>query len=113
MQETIFDYNPTEEELRWFFPPSIFKKIPTKEEYIETATPIGRIADLCRLGILRKDKKFAKKYFDMIPETPKKYLFLYRDFFNSWEEAKEWDELIDYLTDGRGYLVAEAHLFHS
>ena len=53
-----------------------------------------RISDLYILGLNRRDKEFAKKYIDMLPETPKKYAILYRDFFFGDDDRNEWGELV-------------------
>ncbi|MEW6655668.1 MAG: hypothetical protein AB1353_02175 [Aquificota bacterium] len=112
-EETIYDYMSEEELLDWFYPgvqrevrEKYNLKIPTREEYIQSTTPTQRIFDLYRLGLNRRDKEFAKKYFDML-ETPKKYAVLYRDCFGDDDDAKEWEELVDYLTDGKPGLVVK------
>ncbi len=46
----------------------------------------------------------------MLPETPKKYAILYRDFFFGDDDMKEWGELVNYVTGGRGRLVVEYFL---
>jgi len=119
-EETIYDYMSEEELLDWFYPgmPKEVRekynlKVPTKEEYIQSTTPLERISDLYILGLNRRDKEFAKKYFDMLPETPKKYAILYRDFFFGDDDMKEWGELVNYVTGGRGRLVVEYFLLGS
>lgn len=67
-EETIYDYMSEEELLDWFYPgmPKEVRekynlKVPTKEEYIQSTTPLERISDLYILGLNRRDKEFAKK----------------------------------------------------
>ena len=61
----------------------------------------------------RRYKECAKIFFDMLPDTPKKYAILYRDFFFGDDDMKEWGELVNYVTGGRGRLVVENFLLGS
>ena len=66
-EETIYDYMSEEELLDWYYPgmPKEVRekynlKVPTKEEYIQSTTPLERISDLYILGLNRRDRSLPK-----------------------------------------------------
>jgi hypothetical protein len=63
--ETIFDHNPTEEEIR-----RLIARIP-KEKYL-TIDPDTKYYDLYCLYLMRDDKETAEKYYLMISEEARK-----------------------------------------
>ncbi|HOS60449.1 MAG TPA: hypothetical protein PLT06_11195 [Syntrophorhabdaceae bacterium] len=74
--ETIFDY-ATEKELE-----ELGHKIHDKNNYIKFHTTLDGInGDLARLGMIRGDKVFEKKYLDRIPESKYKFWLTYQDCF--------------------------------
>ena len=60
--ETIFDFNPTQEELREI------TLIP-KEEYLRISNNDTRARGLAMLFYLRKDKRMMNKYFKRIQDV--------------------------------------------
>ncbi len=74
--ETIFDY-ATEEELE-----ELGRKNRDRNSYIKTHTSLdGIYGDLARLGAIRGDKAFEKKYLDKITDPNYKFWLTYEDCF--------------------------------
>jgi len=65
--ETIFDHNPTDEEL-----PHFTAGVLSKEEYLKRFDNDIFYQDICRLYIMRNDKETADKYYLMVSEDVRK-----------------------------------------
>jgi ABC-type molybdenum transport system ATPase subunit/photorepair protein PhrA len=69
--ETIWDFNPTEEELDKLEITGIYE---SKEEYIKNIDEEVAISDIYWLSSMRGDKKTSEKYFALLSQGEQKYI---------------------------------------
>lgn len=70
-KETIFDHDVTDEEIK-----DLCGYLPTKQHLIDMLDSTNHIALIYRLYSMRGDKRKARIYFDMLPDTLEKWFSL-------------------------------------
>ena len=66
LKESIFDHNPTEDEIEAIYPPDVVPGITMDE--ILTMDQAWLLEDIYRLYVMRGDKLQSEKYFNKLPE---------------------------------------------